>query len=158
MKVGAVTERVEEVEANASQVETTNVGVGAVIENQRILELPLNGRKPQDLIAIGGAAVQTGTSPSYGMATGYKIAVAGGMPDGVQYTLDGANHNNFFDGTSMILPFPEALQEFKVSTSTQDASNAGRAGATVSAVMKSGTNSIHGDAFWFLRNYDINAA
>src|SRR5665213_280210 len=156
MKVGAVTERVE-VEANASQVETTAVGVGSVIENQRVLELPMNGRRPQDLITLGGAAVQTGTSPSYGMATGSKIAVAGGMPDGVQYTLDGANHNNFFDGTSMILPFPEALQEFKISTSTQDASNAGRAGATVSAVMKSGTNSFHGDAFWFLRNYDINA-
>jgi hypothetical protein len=156
MKVGAVTERVE-VEANASQVETTNVGVGSVIESQRVLDLPLNGRQPTDLIPLSGAAVQTGVSPSYGMRTGVKIAVAGGLQDGVQYYLDGANHDNFFDGTSMPLPFPDALQEFKISTSTQDAGTIGRAGASVNAVMRSGTNNFHGDAFEFLRNTDVNA-
>ena len=122
LKVGAVSERVS-VEANASQVETSSVGVGSVVENQRILDLPLNGRRAVDLVAISGAAVQTGASPSYGMNTGYKISVAGGMPDGVQYMLDGAPHINFFDGTSMPLPFPDALQEFKIATSTQDATN-----------------------------------
>ncbi len=156
MRVGAVTERVE-VEANASQVETSSVGVGSVIENQRVLDLPLNGRRPEDLIALGGAAVVTGSSPSFGMRTGYTISVAGGDTNGVQYILDGANHDNFFDGTSMPLPMPDSMQEFKVATSTQDASNQGRAGATVSAVMKSGTNSFHGDIFEFLRNSDVNA-
>ena len=156
LKVGQVAERVN-VEANATQVETSSVGVGSVVENARVLDLPLNGRKPQDLIALSGAAVQTGTSPGYGMNTGYKISVGGGNPDGVQYQLDGANFNNFFDGTGLILPFPDALQVFKIATSTQDAAVEGRAGATVSAVMKSGSNSFHGDLFWFLRNYDVNA-
>lgn len=156
LKVGEVTERVN-VEANATQVETSSVGVGSVVENQRVLDLPLNGRRPVDLIALSGAAVQTGTSPSYGMNTGYKMAVAGGMQDGVQYTLDGANHDNFFDGTSMPLPMPDSLQEFKIATSTQDAGTEGRAGAVVSAVMKSGTNNFHGDLFEFLRNSDVNA-
>jgi len=156
MKVGAVSERVS-VEANATQVETSSVGVGSVVDNQRVLDLPLNGRRAVDLVAISGAAVQTGTSPGYGMNTGYKISVAGGMPDGVQYVLDGANHDNFFDGTSMPLPMPDSLQEFKIATSTQDASNEGRAGAVVSSVMKSGTNSFHGDLFEFIRNSDVNA-
>ncbi len=156
LKVGAVSERVS-VEANATQVETSSVGVGSVVENQRVLDLPLNGRRAVDLVSISGAAVQTGTSPGYGMNTGYKISVAGGMSDGVQYTLDGANHDNFFDGTSMPLPMPDALQEFRIATSTQDAGSTGRAGANVSSVMKSGTNNIHGDLFEFIRNANVNA-
>ena len=67
--VGQVTESIQ-VEANASQLETRSLGVGAVLENQRILELPLNGRQPTDLITLSGGAVQTGTSPAYGMRTG----------------------------------------------------------------------------------------
>ena len=154
--VGQVSETVN-VEANASQVETRSLSVGTVIENQRILELPLNGRQPTDLITLSGASVQTGASPSYGMRTGVFISVAGSGIEGVQYNLDGAPHVNMLDGTGMPLPFPDALQEFKISTSVQDAQSAGHSGATVSSVTKSGTNSIHGDAFEFLRNYTVNA-
>jgi Carboxypeptidase regulatory-like domain/TonB dependent receptor len=154
--VGQVTESVQ-VEANASQIETRSVGVGTVIENQRILELPLNGRQPTDLITLSGAAVQTGTSPAYGMRTGALISVAGGGIEGVQYNLDGAPHLNALDGTGMPLPFPDALQEFKLSTSAQDASTSGHSGAVVNSVTKSGTNALHGDVFEFLRNYAVNA-
>ena len=156
LSVGQVSESVQ-VEANAAQVETRSMGVGTVVETQRVLDLPLNGRLPQDLIALSGAAVQTGASPPFGMNTGYSIAVAGGDTFGVQYDLDGANYVNYFDGTGLILPFPDALQEFKISTSTQDASSLGKSGAVVNAVMKSGTNAFHGDAFEFIRNYDMNA-
>ena len=156
LKVGAVSERVT-VEANASLVETRSSGVGTVIETQRILDLPLNGRQPTDLITFAGAAVQTGASPGFGMRTGVNISVAGGTVDGVQYNLDGSPHLNLFDGTSMPFPFPDALQEFKVSTSTQDASSSGHSGATVNAVTRSGTNSFHGDMFEFLRNSAVNA-
>ena len=156
LRIGAISERVV-VEANATQVETRSVGVGTVIENQRILELPLNGRQATDLIMASGGAVQTGTSPAFGMRTGVRVAVAGGNADGVQYNLDGAQHVNFFDGTGMPLPFPDALQEFKISTSTQDAASGGRSGAAVNAVMKSGTNQFHGDVFEFMRNYKLNA-
>ena len=156
LAVGQVTESVQ-VEANASQIETRSLGVGTVLENQRILELPLNGRQPTDLITLSGAAVQTGISPTYGMRTGALISVAGGGVEGVQYNLDGAPHLNALDGTSMPLPFPDALQEFKLSTSTQDASSSGHSGAVVNAVTKSGSNAFHGDLFEFLRNYRVNA-
>jgi hypothetical protein len=153
--VGQVTESVQ-VEANANQVETRSVGVGAVIENQRILQLPLNGRQPTDLITLSGAAVQTGVSPGYGMRTGALISVAGGSIEGVQYNWDGAPHLNTLDGTSMPLPFPDALQEFKLSTSTQDASSSGHSGAVVNSVTRSGSNAFHGSVFDFLRNSAVN--
>ena len=155
LKVGAVTDRVN-VEANATQVETRSVGVGTVIETQRILDLPLNGRQPTDLITLSGLAVQTGTSPGYNMSTGVNISVAGGTSYSIQYNLDGASHLDTYDGTNMPLPFPEALQEFKLVTSTQDASGGGHSGAAVNSVTKSGTNQIHGDLFEFFRNADLN--
>jgi hypothetical protein len=71
--------------------------------------------------------------------------------------LDGAPHINPFDGSGMPLPFPDALQEFRLSTSTQDASNGMHSGAAVNAVVKSGTNAFHGDAFEFVRNNAFNA-
>jgi len=155
LKVGGVSERVN-VEANATQVETRSVGVGTVIETQRILDLPLNGRNATDLITASGLAVQTGTSPGYNMSTGVNISVAGGTSYSIQYNLDGASHLDTYDGTNMPLPFPDALQEFKLITSTQDASGGGHSGAAVNSVTKSGTNMLHGDAFEFFRNSDLN--
>ena len=154
--IGEVGQTVQ-VEANASLVETQNLGVGSVMETQRILDLPLNGRTPTDLIALTGAAVQTGTSPTYSMNTGVTISVAGGVDFGVYYALDGAPHLNLYDSTNMPLPFPDALQEFKVDTSTQSAQTGIHSGAQVNSVTKSGTNAFHGDIFEFLRNGDVNA-
>src|SRR5262245_39444976 len=122
LQVSQVAETVE-VQANASQVETRSAGVGQVFENQRLLELPLNGRNVTDLITASGLAVQTGVSRGFGMRTGVLISVAGGNSDGVQYNLDGSPHINPFDGTGMPLPFPDALQEFRFTTSSQEASN-----------------------------------
>jgi hypothetical protein len=61
------------VDANTTSVETRNAGVGTVIESQRILDLPLNGRQPTDLITLSGLSVQTGTSPTYTIWTGRRI-------------------------------------------------------------------------------------
>src|SRR5437773_11532361 len=57
----------------------------------------------------------------------------------------------------MPLPFPDALQEFRLSMSTQNASEGGRSSAAVNAVTKSGTNAFHGDVFEFFRNGNLNA-
>jgi hypothetical protein len=154
--VGDVTQTVE-VQANATLVETQKLGVNNVMENQRILELPLNGRTPTDLIALTGAAVQNGQSPIWSMNTGVTISVAGGQNYGVYYGLDGAPNINLYDATNMPLPFPDALQEFKVETSTQGAGTGTHSGAQVNSVTKSGSNSFHGDAFEFFRNGDLNA-
>src|SRR2546421_3169064 len=156
LEVGQVAQSIE-IQANAAQVETRSSGVGQVIETQRILDLPLNGRNVTDLVTLSGLAVQTAASRAFGMRTGVLISVAGGTTDGVQYSLDGAPHINPLDGSGMPLPFPDALQEFRLSTSTQDASNGMHSGAAVNAVVKSGTNEFLGDLFEFVRNGAANA-
>jgi hypothetical protein len=156
LEVGQVNEQIE-VQANPVQVETRNVSVGAVVDNQRILELPLNGRNATELITLSGAAVSLGGEALGGRDIGGapRLQVAGGSVFTVGYTLDGANYYNMMGLSSLPMPFPDALQEFKVDTSgvsTQEARAAG-----VSAVTKSGTNDIHGSLFEFVRNDLFNA-
>jgi hypothetical protein len=157
LRVGQVSDQIV-VEATTSVLETRTAGVGtAVVTSQQILDLPLNGRQATDLIPLSGMAVETSNSqPTYTMNTGPSIAVAGGMSWSVQYNLDGAPHVDPYVGTSMPLPFPDALQEFRLSTGAQDASSGGHSGATVDSVTKSGTNAFHGDLFEFFRNSDLN--
>jgi hypothetical protein len=160
LALGAVEETVQ-VQGASPLVETRNTGIGEVIENQRILALPLNGRNPVDLIVLAGAAVQAdgtaGISSSRSMQGGKLISIAGGQSAGVAYLLDGATHNNPYDNANLPLPFPDALQEFKVETSALSAQNGMHSGAAVNAVTRSGTNQLHGDAFEFLRNHKFNA-
>ena len=158
LKVGGVNEQVQ-VEANAAMVETQATGIGQVMENQRILELPLNGRNAADLIQLTPGTVLAGTSSSrsfQGAQGGEAIAVAGGQSWGTTFLLDGALHNNPYDNLNLPLPFPDALQEFKVETSSLTAQNGVHSGAAVNAVTRSGTNEFHGDLFEFLRNGDLN--
>jgi len=158
LEVGQVTEQVE-VSANAALVETRNAGVGQVVENARILELPLNGRNVNELIALAGAAAPAAANGSgrnpFLADTG--VSVAGGSSIGLNYTLDGANHNNSFENTYLSMPFPDAMQEFKVETSATAVQNGVRPAGSVSLVTKSGTNDIHGDLFEFVRNGKFNA-
>src|SRR5947209_14567564 len=104
MQVGQVTEEVN-VQANATLVETRNSGVGQVIENVRILELPLNGRQVNDLITLAGAAVQTAVGRVQNGSSEPYIQVRGALSYAVDYTLDGANNLNFVTGGNMTLPF-----------------------------------------------------
>jgi hypothetical protein len=153
LKVGAVTEEVN-VSASANLVETRDSSVGTVVENERILDLPLNGRLATDLIQYTGAAVAVTTTGARAIAGSPMVAIAGGLPYGVGYSLDGANHFNLLYATTNPMPFPDALQEFKVDTSGTSPTEA--RSASVSAVTKAGTNRFHGDAFEFIRNGDLN--
>ena len=157
LEVGQVTEQVE-VQANAAMVETRAAGVGQVIENERILDLPLNGRNATELIVLAGAAVQTAVSnPDRAMSGATALSVAGGFSTGVTYALDGAWHNDRYNNYNLPFPFPDALQEFKVETSALSAQSGGSSGASVNSVTKSGTNDFHGSAFEFVRNDLFNA-
>jgi Carboxypeptidase regulatory-like domain len=153
LEVGQVSEQVE-VQANAALVETRSSSVGQVVENQRILELPLNGRQVTDLITLSGGAVSLGTGRNTGLGAP-TLQIAGGLGYGIGYSLDGAAHSNLDYGGPLPLPFPDALQEFKVDTSGVSAEQGRSAG--VSAVTKSGTNEFHGTLFEFVRNDLFNA-
>ena len=154
LEVGQVSEQVE-VQANAALVETRASGVGQVMEQQRIMEMPLNGRNLTDLITATGAAVQTQSSSGRLFNGIPSISIGGGVPFGTDYSLDGANHMNFLLGATMPLPFPDATQEFKVESSGVSAQRGNS--SAVAVVTKSGTNEFHGDLFEFLRNDLFNA-
>jgi len=154
--VGAIAEQIT-VAATTPMVETRRLGVSTVVESERIVALPLNSRDVTQLITLSGLAVQTGGNGPGGPKTGVTISVAGGTTGSVSYSLDGAPHLNTFDGTGLSLPFPDALQEFRIATSTQEASSGVKPGASVNAVTKSGTNAFHGNVFEFLRDKSLNA-
>jgi hypothetical protein len=154
--IGSVEETVT-VEAAAPIVDVRNAGISEVVEQERILALPLEGRQVTDLIVLAGAAVETGRPNSRNFQGGVDISVAGGLDFGVAYTLDGAMHNDPQNSSSMPLPFPDALQEFQVATSALGAQYGVKSGASVNGVTKSGTNALHGNAFEFLRDKRFNA-
>ena len=153
--VGTLEESVT-VEAATPLVDVRSAGISSVVSNENILELPLQGRQVTDLIVLAGAAVQTGLTER-GVPGGVYISVAGGLPGGVAYTLDGAEHNNPQSNAGLPMPFPDALQEFQVATSGLSADNGVKSGASVNAVTKSGTNAFHGGGFEFLRDRRFNA-
>ena len=160
LKIGQVSEQVN-VEANAALVETRNSGVGSVVETQRILELPLNGRQVADLVTLNGGAVQTGTTDTRIFSGRPMISIAGmaSLPLGggqVDWVMDGTSHWDFMSGTTMPIAMPDAMQEFKVETSGLAAARGNN--ASVEMVMRSGTNSFHGNAFEFLRNGGFGSA
>src|SRR5438552_5970254 len=162
LEVGQVSEQVE-VQANASLVETRTSGIGQVVETARILDLPLNGRTVQDLVLSSPATIQnpSGANVAQGTTAVFNrdgaVNVAGGFNWGIAYTLDGAIHNNAWNGQNISVPFPDALQEFKVETSALSAQNGTHSAGAVSLVTKSGTNAFHGDLFEFVRNGKFNA-
>ena len=159
MKVGAVTERVE-VTANAGMVQTEQNSISQIVDQQRIVDLPLNGRDPTQLITISGAAVNHSDGTNTGSKSFFSsqsISIAGSAGNETNYLLDGGDNNDSFTNVNMPFPFPDALQEFSVETSTLPARNGLHPGGVVNAVTKSGTNRLHGDLFEFIRNGDVNA-
>ena len=125
LELGQVEETVS-VQGNASMVETRSPGIGQVITNQQVLELPLNGRQLTQLIFLAGLATGGADSNAAQGASALNsvrnyptvtITVAGGMANGITYLLDGGTHNDPYNHLNLPLPFPDALQEFRVETS-----------------------------------------
>lgn len=156
LDVGQVSDQVQ-VEAAAAQVETRNTGISEVMDSTRVVELPLNGRQVTDLIVLSGAATVSATTSFVRNYPTVNISVAGGMHNGLTFLLDGASHNDPINGLNLPLPFPDALLEFKLETSSLSAQYGQHSAGAVNAVTKSGTNGFHGDLFEFLRNGDLNS-
>ena len=155
MTVGAISAEVS-VQANAAMVETQATGMGQVVDQARVVDLPLNGRLPTDLIFLTpGVVIGRAFRASY--PTSAVISIGGGINGSIGYALDGGAHNDGLSNQNLPLPFPDALQEFRVETNSLPAQYGYYASGSVNAVTKSGTNTIHGDLFEFLRNGDLNA-
>jgi hypothetical protein len=163
LSVGEMKQQIE-VSADASMVETQTTSVTQVIDQRSVVDLPLNGRQATQLVMLSGGATDIGPANGFSDLTGSKnyfsadaISVAGGQADATNYLLDGGEHMDTFSNVNLPFPFPDAIQEFSVQTSSLSARYGVHPGAVVNAVTKSGTNEIHGDAFEFVRNGDFNA-
>ena len=156
LAIGGLEESVT-VEAAAPLVDVRSAGVSEVVENERILEMPLQARDVTSLLMMVGAAVNTGSPNSRSFGGAVNVAVAGGLPFGVAYLLDGAMHNDSQNNANLPLPFPDALQEFRVATTGLTAQNGMHSGASVNAVTRSGTNRFSGNLFEFNRDSRFNA-
>lgn len=165
LTLGAVTQEVE-VSAEANMVQTQETSISNLVDQQRIIDLPLNGRAATQLILLSGGAA---SSPAFSFGGGgpaivttktytssVAISVAGQQATGNDFLLDGGDNIDAFSNTNLPYPFPDALQEFSVQTSGLSAQYGVHPGAAVNVVTKAGTNQFHGDLFEFLRNGVFN--
>jgi hypothetical protein len=157
LEVGAMTQQVE-VKESITMTETQTAAIGQVINAQSVVDLPLNGRNPAQLVLLsGGATMISGYIGSKNYPTSETISVSGGTTNGTDYLMDGGYHQDVFSAVNLPIPFPDLLQEFSVQTSSIPASYGERAGGVVNIITKSGTNDYHGDLFEFVRNGAVNA-
>lgn len=154
---GDVVETIE-VTAATPLLEATTSSVGQVIENRKILELPLNGRNPFALGLLAG-----NTNPVYGMGTNMPFVGGGGRFGNNEVLLDGVDNNTIQNRGAVgragiaYIPSVDAVQEFKVKTNNFSAEFGKSAGTVVSATIKSGSNDFHGSLYEFLRNDKLDA-
>src|SRR5690242_208315 len=159
LEVGAVTDTVE-VQAAAPLLQTDTSYLGQVVDSQRIVDLPLNGRFFTRL-----AVLTAGTAPT---VHGARDENTGGFTaNGVRpyqnnFLLDGMDNNSLSEDLGsqqsfVIGPPPDAIAEFKVQTNSMSAEFGRSGGAVLNVTIKSGTNALHGTAYEFLRNSDLDA-
>src|SRR5437588_8553080 len=161
LAVGDVNEKIE-VTAAEPLVESQTSSIGQVVEEQRVHELPLNGRNFVELAYLTpgvnqgpSGAVQQGGIPENERGNG-AIQANGLMATNNNFLLNGFDNNEQQIGFEVIQPAVDAIQEFKVQTNNFGA-DIGRGGAVVNVVLKSGTNKFHGSAYEFLRNSALDA-
>jgi hypothetical protein len=153
MQIGAITETVQ-VEAVRGGVNTTDATVGQVIITQQIQALPLEGLDPTVLLSLqpGAVFIPTGTAPEFDTRSG---SVSGSRSDQTNITLDGVDNNDpiravGYEGA--IRSTMESIQEFRVTTTNANADQGRSSAAQVALVTRSGTNELHGSAYYSHRN------
>src|SRR5215470_9492046 len=163
LDVGTVTEQVS-VEANAVQVQTETTQLGDVIDSKKMQALPLNGRSYIDLLGLqagvapgnSGAAIQQDRPVSGNLNPG-NISVNGQRETANAFLVNGGDVSEGRNLGAGLVPNLDSVEEFRLITNSFDAEYGKFSGAVMNAITKSGTNSFHGDAFWFLRNDGMDA-
>jgi hypothetical protein len=158
VKVNSVKEVVE-VQSQVEQVNTTDATTGQSLGAQTITDLPLATRNFQQLLTLSaGASSDLNGAAQLGRGTVY-MHVNGGREDNNNYLIDGITVADYAFGelTYTPLPSPDAIQEFKVSTSLYDSTQGRNGGGNINATLKSGTNHFHGDLWEYFRNTVLDA-
>jgi len=157
--------------ASAVQVETSSTQVGEVVTGTQMTSVALNGRSYTDLLALQPGIVpmstQTGDSivmagatvamqPSGALNPGNQ-SIGGQREDANGFMVNGGDVKELMNGGTSIVPNLDAIAEFRVLTNNFDAEYGNYSGGVVNVVTKSGSNQLHGSAFEFLRNTDLDA-
>jgi hypothetical protein len=162
LQLGAVSQEVH-VSANAAMVEMQDTSISQVVDQRRIVDLPLNGRQATDLILLSGGAVVAPNAAgrvvsSHDMPNSVGVSIGGGQINGNNYLLDGGDHNDVHSAINLPFPLPDALQEFSVQTSGLSARYGVQPGGVVNAVTKSGTNQLHGNLLRIRPQWEFQCA
>jgi outer membrane receptor protein involved in Fe transport len=154
LTIGAVSEEVT-VTSAASLVQAESSSTGAVVDNKRIEEVPLNGRQFQNLAEL----VPGVSTPAFGSSLGFRggINIDGTREEQNGFLLDGVDIVENVVKSVALRPSVDFVDEFKVDTGTYSAEYGRFGGGQVRATTKSGTNLVHGTLFEFLRNSAFDA-
>lgn len=160
MEVGAVTETVE-VRAETPLLDTAGSSLGQVVDQRRVNELPIAAGNPLELILLTPGITEPSKflwKPAWNFR---QITADGNGPTNNEFTIDGVS-NTFAEGNAgrsryAFSPPASAVREFKMETSPYDASTGHSIGATVNVSTVGGTNELHGEAHWFVRNKAFDA-
>lgn len=162
LEVGTVDQAIE-VSATAVQVETTNTQLGQVIDEKKVLNLPLNGRSYIDLLGLqaGVVPISANVNPndrpvSGGLASG-NISVNGQREQANAFLVNGGDVSEGRNLGTAVIPNLDSVAEFRLITNSFDAEYGKFSGAIMNAITKSGTNGLHGSAFEFLRNDKLDS-
>jgi hypothetical protein len=155
LQLGSVKEVVE-VTADAPMVDTMDVQIGETVDQDRIENLPLNGRNVYDLIALMPGAVNV-TTGVIGSSDTNHMNVNGNNIRSNSFYLDGGQNSAQYRNGGNMSPNPDAVAEFHLITSNFDAEYGRQPGSVLNVVTRSGANAYHGTVFEFLRNDTVNA-
>ncbi len=160
LQVGTVQQELT-VTGGAEMIQTDNASIGTVISQRAINELPLNGRNPLALVALTPGVVPQGQSQQNAAGTNNSaygnFSIGGGTANQSNWLLDGATMVIPFGHAVELLPSQEVIKEFNVLENDLPPQYGGFAGGVVNLTTKTGTSDLHGDAYEFLRNKDLNA-
>jgi hypothetical protein len=163
LEVGSVTETVE-VSATAQLLQSSSAEVGAVVGEQAVMDLPLNGRNFTQLLTLTPGVAPVSTAQNAGgfgartNAGAFSFPAINGQSNRSNFfMLDGLTNQGAFTSTYAIPPIIDAIQEFKVQSHNDLAEYGQVRGGIINIVSKSGTNEFHGSGFWFLRNDAFDA-
>ena len=156
LTIGSVSQTVE-VSSAPPAINLVDATVSHVVDQQRVVDLPLNGRDTLQLQYIMPGVSYDNNNVSHGQGQHEGVVVNGNRPGSNYYLLDGVDMTDNYLSTAPVFPAPDALQEFDIQTSNFTAQYGRNSGGLVNTVSRAGTNSIHGGVFEFFRNTVLNS-
>lgn len=156
LQVGAVQDSVT-VEGRTPLMQSESSALGQVIDNRRITALPLNEREFLQLALLGAGSAPPAPESRLSTQSNSGVNVNGAREAANNFLLDGVDNNDLFLNRLVVNPSVDAIEEFKIQGSSYDAEYGRSGGAQVNVALKSGSNTVHGSLFEFLRNSSLDA-